>query len=185
MVMEVRRIPNVLVVGTPGCGKSTLCNSVLKRLDDLSSSKSLNGFSMTHLNIANLIKDKNLYYEWDDEMDCSVYDEELLAEELSSYDFSKGGFLVEFHSVEFFEKSQFDCVYVLLTEIEILARRLEARDYTESKVKQNLQCEIFQTCLYDAYEVFGRSKVKSLNSNTEHDLENNTELLFNYLTNSS
>ncbi|EAN32485.1 AAA domain protein [Theileria parva strain Muguga] len=178
--MEGRRIPNVLVVGTPGCGKSTLCESVLKRLDEFFSSDPSESRHVTHLDIAKLIKEKRLFNEWDDEMDCSVYDEELLEKELSTYNLSKGGFLVEFHSVEFFENEQFDRVYVLLTEIETLARRLEARNYSESKVKQNLQCEIFQTCLFDSYEVFDRYKVIPVDSNNEEDLENNTQSVIDY-----
>ncbi|BAM39917.1 conserved hypothetical protein [Theileria orientalis strain Shintoku] len=181
--MSNKRIPNVLVLGTPGCGKTTLCQKVLEKLGEVSQKDSSKDLNITHLNIADLIRDKKLYSEWDNEMDCSVYDEELLDQELQKVDFARGGLLIEFHSSEFFEDGDFDRVYVLLTEIDVLRKRLEDRKYSENKIKENVQCEIFQTCLFDSYEVFDRGKVERLDSNTEEDLENNAQLLVNYFCN--
>ncbi|UKJ90210.2 adenylate kinase [Theileria orientalis] len=180
--MSNKRIPNVLVLGTPGCGKTTLCLKVLEKLGEITEKDSSKKLNITHLNIADLISEKKLYSEWDKDLDCSVYDDDLLDQELQSFEFEKGGFLVEFHSSEFFEDGEFDRVYVLLTEIDVLRKRLEDRKYSENKIEENIQCEIFQTCLFDSYEVFDRDKVVKLASNTEEDLETNAQLLLDYFS---
>ncbi|UKK02251.2 adenylate kinase [Theileria orientalis] len=181
--MSNKRIPNVLVLGTPGSGKTTLCQKVMEKLLEIADKDPSKELNITHLNISDIIREKKLYSEWDNEMDCSVYDEHLLNQELQSFDFEKGGFLVEFHSSEVFEDVDFDKVYVLLTEIDVLRKRLEDRKYSENKIQENIECEIFQTSLFDSYEVFDREKVQKLDSNTEEDLEKNAKLLVNYISN--
>lgn len=47
-----RKVPNILVTGTPGTGKSTFCQLI---------NKSLN---FTYLPIAKLIIDNKLYEDW-------------------------------------------------------------------------------------------------------------------------
>eukprot|EP00442_Polarella_glacialis_P050727 CAMPEP_0115072210 /NCGR_PEP_ID=MMETSP0227-20121206/14100_1 /TAXON_ID=89957 /ORGANISM="Polarella glacialis, Strain CCMP 1383" /LENGTH=165 /DNA_ID=CAMNT_0002458925 /DNA_START=86 /DNA_END=584 /DNA_ORIENTATION=- len=130
--------PNLLITGTPGVGKTTFCEALA----------ATTGFS--HLEVSKVVKERKLYKEWDDEMDCSIFDEEYPG---------AGGCLLDFHSSEFVEDHWFDLVVVLRADTSTLYSRLEKRHYSEAKVKQNVEAEIFQTCLEEAREVFEESNV--------------------------
>ncbi|KAK1443850.1 p-loop containing nucleoside triphosphate hydrolase like protein [Babesia gibsoni] len=137
---------NILVTGTPGVGKTTLCRRII---DDC---------KLKYLNIAELIKDKNLYSEWDDEMDCNIYDEDKLNNELQRMCLEEGGFLIDFHSTEGIDEDDIDHAVVLTTDIEILCGRLKKRGYNDKKIDNNIEAEIFKVCLEDALDAYGEEK---------------------------
>ena len=58
------RHPNILVTGTPGSGKSTLC--------DLISSQ----FGLNNLNVGAVVKQKDLHEGMNDEFDSLTLDED-------------------------------------------------------------------------------------------------------------
>ena len=59
-----RAAPNVLVTGTPGTGKTTLCEQVAAAT------------GLRHVNIGDLVKEQQLHNGWDDEYECLVIDED-------------------------------------------------------------------------------------------------------------
>ena len=60
------RGPNVLVTGTPGTGKTTLCTLVAAAL----------GGRAEHVDVSAWVKTRELYEEWDSERECYVIDED-------------------------------------------------------------------------------------------------------------
>jgi len=65
MAAVVRRSrPNILITGTPGTGKTTLCERLA----------TLTGF--THLNVTEIAKSKGYVEEYDAELDTFVLDED-------------------------------------------------------------------------------------------------------------
>lgn len=60
-----RKLPNILIVGTPGTGKSTTAQMVLQSVP-----------SMRHIEVGALVKDKQLHDGWDDEYECYILDED-------------------------------------------------------------------------------------------------------------
>ncbi|GBE60868.1 TAF9 RNA polymerase TATA box binding protein associated factor isoform 2 family protein [Babesia ovata] len=149
--------PNILVTGTPGVGKTTLCC----RFADES--------RLRYLNVADLIRDEELHAGWDDELECSIYDDKLLRKALKKRGLRDGGFLLDFHSVEGISKKDIDHVVVLSAEIETLCARLKERGYSDKKIDSNIEAEIFQVCLQDAVELFGEDRVTRLPHNTEEE----------------
>ncbi|ORM40889.1 Adenylate kinase isoenzyme 6 [Babesia sp. Xinjiang] len=148
---------NILVTGTPGVGKTTLCKRVV---DDV---------GLKYLNIADLIKAEKLHSEWDDELDCSIYDEKLLKKALAKKELNSGGYLLDFHSVEGIDEDDIDHVIVLTVEIENLSQRLTDRSYSDKKIDANIEAEIFKVCLQDAVDLFGEERVTELPNNTEEE----------------
>ena len=59
-----RSRPNILVTGTPGTGKTSLCEAIA----------SATGYN--HINIGTWVKDKGLHSGWDEEFDCHILDED-------------------------------------------------------------------------------------------------------------
>ncbi|CAK0890788.1 unnamed protein product [Prorocentrum cordatum] len=158
--MAERGRPNVLVTGTPGVGKTTFCDGLAQAT------------GLTHLEVGKLIREKQLYREWDDEMDCSIFDEELVLDALEPL-LEEGGQIVDFHSSGFLQDDWFDLVVVLRVETETLYGRLERRHYGEAKIRENVEAEIFQTCLDEAREAFEDSDVRimEIHHDTQEQLE--------------
>ncbi|KAL8427478.1 hypothetical protein ACSSS7_007718 [Eimeria intestinalis] len=153
----MQRRPNLLVTGTPGVGKTTFSQQLAEELD------------YEYLNVAKLISDESLYSEWDDDLKCSVFDEDRVADRLEEL-LAPGGLVVDFHSCDFMHESWFPLVFVLRAETHILYDRLAARNYPEAKIQENVQSEIFQVLLDEATETFGENKIVQFNSNTMQDL---------------
>lgn len=59
-----RSRPNVLVTGTPGCGKTSLCAEVASQT----------GYQ--HIIVGDWVKEKNLHSGWDDEYQCYILDDD-------------------------------------------------------------------------------------------------------------
>uniref|UniRef100_A0A1I8J050 Adenylate kinase isoenzyme 6 homolog n=1 Tax=Macrostomum lignano TaxID=282301 RepID=A0A1I8J050_9PLAT len=124
--------PNILVTGTPGTGKSTLCQELANRLP-----------SVTHVCVGEVAKANDYFDGWDEATQCHFLDEDRLLDDLEER-LADGGCLVDYHSAELFPERWFQAVFVLRTENSLLYQRLKARNYAEAKVQQNVQCEIFQ-----------------------------------------
>lgn len=62
-----RKRPNILVTGTPGTGKTTMSSALAEAIQ------------LRHINIGELVKEKNLHDGWDDELDCYVINEDLVS----------------------------------------------------------------------------------------------------------
>lgn len=62
--MGSKRLPNILVTGTPGTGKTTTCIMVAEAT------------GYRHINVGDLVKKEQLYSGWDEEFDSYVLDED-------------------------------------------------------------------------------------------------------------
>jgi nucleoside-triphosphatase THEP1 len=71
--MTSRKLPNILIVGTPGTGKSTTAQLVQQSVP-----------SMRHIEVGALVKDKQLHDGWDDEYECYILDEDRVRSLCSS-----------------------------------------------------------------------------------------------------
>jgi broad-specificity NMP kinase len=59
-----RQLPNVLVTGTPGTGKSTTSQQIAEAT------------GLQYVNIGELVKSQELHCGWDKEFDCHIVDED-------------------------------------------------------------------------------------------------------------
>lgn len=164
-----RTLPNILITGTPGTGKSTLGAELALRT------------SLNYVNVGDLAKEQDLYEGWDDKYDCHILDEDRVVDELEAR-MSEGGNIVDYHGCDFFPERWFDIVFVLRTNNSLLYERLEQRNYSEEKVKENVQCEIFQTLLEEARESYDVNIVHELESNNPTDMERNLDQIIQWIT---
>lgn len=156
----MQRRPNILVTGTPGVGKSTFSSQLAEQLD------------YEHINISNIIKDELLYSEYDEEYKCSIFDEAKVYDRIEEI-IAAGGKIIDFHSCDFMHPSWFNIIFVLRAETHILYDRLAARLYTQNKIQENIQSEIFQVLLDEAIQTFGDDKIIQINNNNMDDLTAN------------
>lgn len=164
MRMAGRQKPNILVTGTPGTGKTSMC-SLLADATDLS-----------HINVGDLVKEKHLHDGWDPDLQCYILNEDLLCDELEEQ-MKEGGKIVDYHCCELFPERWFDLVVVLQTDNSILYDRLTNRGYMGQKLQNNMECEIFQVLREEAEESYAHDIIMTMTSNTIEDLSNNVEVL--------
>jgi adenylate kinase len=84
---------------------------------------------------------------------------------------AEGGYIVEFHSVDFFPERWFDLVLVLRTNNTVLYDRLVSRGYSQKKIEENISAEIMCVVLEEARESYDEAIVHELDSNTLADLQ--------------
>ncbi|GAU21619.1 hypothetical protein TSUD_251020 [Trifolium subterraneum] len=172
MVLENgnRKKPNILVTGTPGTGKTTM------------STRLAEATQLKHINIGDLVREKNLHDGWDDELASYVLNEDLVCDELEDV-MEEGGNIVDHHGCDFFPERWFDCVVVLQTDNTILYDRLINRGYRDSKLSNNVECEIFQVLLDEAKASYAENIVVALKSNNILDIKRNVATLTDWISN--
>ncbi|MDK2947859.1 adenylate kinase [Methanolobus vulcani] len=125
------------ITGTPGTGKT----SVTRLLEEDPY------YQVIHLN--ELIKEEKLYSEIDTERDCVVADmDQVYDRVLELQDRSYTATIVDSHLSHHIA----DIVIVLRTDPAVLKGRLEKRNYSEEKVKENLEAEALDIILAEAVE---------------------------------
>jgi len=163
-------LPNILVTGTPGTGKTTTCARIAE----------LAGFK--HIEVGALIRDLKLYDSWNDEFNVSEFDEDKVCDELETR-LAAGGCVVDFHSVDFMPERWFKLVLVLRTDNQVLYPRLESRGYAENKIGENIDAEIAQVCLDEATAAWPQGMVIELQSDNADQLESNAQRTMQWLEN--
>ena len=161
-------LPNICITGTPGTGKTSLAKELCRRVE-----------ALLYVDLGHEIKTRKLFSEWDDEFDASILDEDKVLQFLNSLVLSRpqGGIVVDFHSVGFLPSDSFAGAVVLRADTNVLWDRLAARGYSEAKVKENVESEIFQTSLEEAAEAFGEDQIMERPNNNLQDAEDNLKLL--------
>ncbi|OZJ06154.1 hypothetical protein BZG36_01043 [Bifiguratus adelaidae] len=157
-----RKIPSILVTGTPGTGKTTTSEMIA------------NATGLEHIDVGKLCKEKNMYESYMEDFDTHVLDEDKLLDELEEV-LAPGGKVVDFHTCEVFPERWFDLVIVLRTNNTVLYDRLQTRKYNERKVTENIECEIMQVVLDEAKASYAEEIVIELQSNSVDDMEENVE----------
>ena len=61
---QARKLPNILITGTPGTGKTSLSENLA------------NETGMKHIDVSSLIKEKSLHDGRDEEFDCFILNED-------------------------------------------------------------------------------------------------------------
>lgn len=168
-VVVSKTLPNILLSGTPGTGKSTLA----KRLSEAK-------LGLTWVNVGDFAKEKGFLGAWDEEYQCHELEEDPLLDEMEEM-IAKGGCLVDHHVTDFFPERYFDIVFIMRTENDKLYERLSQRGYNGKKFQDNLQCEIFQTILEEARESYPTEIVHELRSDIESDIESNVDRIRSWI----
>ena len=161
-------LPNVLITGTPGTGKTSTSQLVAER----------SGFKC--VNVGDLVKQHECHEGKDGEFDAYILDEDKLCDVMEPI-MAEGGCIVDFHSPEFFPERWFELVLVLRTNTEVLFDRLGARGYNEKKQAENMECEIMEIVSEAAKESYAAEIVHELQSNTIEELESNVDRVLSWI----
>ncbi|CAD5226965.1 unnamed protein product [Bursaphelenchus xylophilus] len=170
---EARTKPNILVTGVPGTGKSTLAPKIAEKC------------SLKFMDINKMILDYKLHSGYDNEYKSFILDEDKLLDHLEEYfdDLnSDGGLVIDYHACDFFPERWFDYVIVLRCDNTQLYDRLKTRNYSEKKLRDNIECEIFGTIAEEAEDAYKEGIVHQLQNSLPGDLEKNLEMVAELVT---
>jgi len=165
-----RTRPNVLVTGTPGTGKTTLCEALASATQ------------MNHINVGNLVVEKGLHSGRDEMWNSYILDEDKVCDELEEI-MCSGNTVVDHHTCDFFPERWFDLVVVLRTDNSVLYPRLEQRGFNQRKITENIECEIFQVVLEEAHDSYQQEIIVELQSNTVEEMQSNLNKLTSWVSN--
>ena len=133
----------IIVTGTPGTGKSALARHLAKTARFL------------YIDVNFIIALKKLGKGFDLERKCQIIDEKQLRKalldliQLHTKKRSRG-IIIDSHLSTCLPRSKVDLCIVTTCSLKTLQKRLKKRRYSEEKIRENLDCEIFDVCLMDA-----------------------------------
>ncbi|KFD58968.1 hypothetical protein M514_00131 [Trichuris suis] len=162
--MVRRTKPNFLVTGTPGTGKTTVCNRVVQLTP------------LELINLSDLARKHGFLEKFDDTFQCPVVDEDELFDYMEAK-LLQGSCIVDYHACDIFTPRTIDAVFVLRCDTEILYDRLVSRGYGPAKLQSNMECEIFDYLVEEAMNAFPHDRVFVLKNNNEQDVEVNANLI--------
>ena len=132
----------ICVTGTPGAGKTYYAKKLVSDLTDL---------EYKYVDVKEIIKENKLEEKFDKKRDCNVIDTKKLNSILIKL---KGNIVIDSHLSHYLPKKFVDYVIVVrCSNLKELKKRLEERRYSNEKIRENMDCEIFDVCLVEALEL--------------------------------
>jgi adenylate kinase len=165
-------LPNILVTGTPGVGKTSLCTLLESQLPE---DFGVTGFQ--YVKLTDLIKEKKLYTKWNEEFDVPEFDIDMVCDELEPLMSGRGGIILEFHSCDFFPERWFQLVVLLRCDNTNLYDRLKERGYNEKKITENIECEILEVLKEEVESSYQPDIVMELQSSSVEDMQSNLQII--------
>ena len=164
-----KTLPNILITGTPGCGKTQHA----ARLKEL--------LEFKFFNISDIVKERHYYSTFDEDFQSYIVDEDKVLDDLEE-PIAQGCCVVDHHTCDFFPERFFQLVVVLRTNNTILYDRLKARGYNQLKLQENMEAEIMGVVSEQAEESYSSDTVVELASDTPEQLENNCERILQWIS---
>ncbi len=142
----------IIVTGSVGTGKSKVAKKLALE----------KGYE--YINVAKLVKKGKLYDKYDRKRRTYVVDtkklNKFLIKLIKTYKNNKiKGIVIDSHMSHYLPKKYVDLCIVTKCELKRLRKRLVKRKYNKAKIRENLDCEIFDVCLNEAKEKGHKVKV--------------------------
>lgn len=163
--MTHRKLPNIIITGTPGCGKTSHAQEFTSQHPEF-----------THINVSDFARDNECIEGYDNERDSSIVNEDKLLDLLEPLS-EEGGLVLDWHCCEIFPERWIDLVVVVRCNNTLLYERLEKRGYSQSKITENVQCEIMQVLLTEAQDSYDNNIIVELQSEDLDSLDDNVSRL--------
>jgi len=149
----------IIVSGSVGSGKTTIAKKLSKKLN------------YKYIDVSKIIKKEKLFDYYDKKRKCSVVDIKKLNKFLiKKIKDSKKDQIIDSHMSHHLPKKYVDLCIITKCDIKELSKRLKKRKYTKTKIKENIECEIFNVCEEEAkilnHDIFVIDTTKGINIST-------------------
>ena len=132
----------VIITGSVGTGKTTLAKKLAKNLN------------YRYIDVNKLIEKEEISSGYDRKRRCKIIDIRRLNNLLINLiNNSKKNLIIDSHLSHYLPKKYVDLCVVTKCDLKVLEKRLRKRGYTKDKIRENLDCEIFDICLNEAKEL--------------------------------
>ncbi len=135
----------IIITGSVGTGKTALARKLSKKL------------KFKHIDVNQVVTEYNLAESYDKKRRCKVVDTKELNKALkdkikwAKKDLEKG-IVIDSHLSHHLPKRLVDLCIVTKCDLKVLEQRLKKRHYSKTKIRENMDCEIFDVCLNEAKE---------------------------------
>lgn len=130
----------IIVTGTPGTKKTTLAKAIAKK------------YKLKYVDVNKVIKENNLREKYDRKRKTWEIDTEKLNKALLEIIKKNKKIVIDSHLIHYLPKRYVDLCIVTKCDLKELEKRLKKRKYSKAKIRENLDCEIFDVCLMEAKE---------------------------------
>jgi adenylate kinase len=131
----------IIVTGTPGTGKTTIAKLIAKK------------YKLKYIDTNKIIKANKLILGYDKKKQTNIVDHKKLAKILVEMIKKNGNLVIDGHLSHYIPKKYVNLCIVTKCDIKILKKRLEKRRYSFEKIRENLDCEIFDVILNETIEL--------------------------------
>ena len=153
----------ICVSGTPCTGKTTLARKLSKQ------------FNYEYIDVNKLIKDNKLNEKYDKKRRCYIVDIKKLNKLLIKLINAKENLVIDSHLSHYLSKKYVDLCVITKCDLKVLEKRLKKRKYNKSKIRENLDCEIFDVCLNEAKE--RKHKIIEVDTSKKTNISNIKKLI--------
>jgi len=134
-------LKTIIVTGTPGTGKTYLAKKLAKK------------FNFQYIDVNELINKNKLAEGYDKKRKCKIIDIKRLNRFLINLiKKSKKNLIIDSHLSHYLPNKYIDLCIVTKSDLKTLKKRLNKKGYDKEKIKENLECEIFDICFNEAFE---------------------------------
>jgi adenylate kinase len=135
----------ILVSGTPATGKTAYAKKLAKE----------KGYK--YIDVNRLIAKYNLSEGMDRKRNSKIIDTEklnrVLIEVIDKEKKKQKGIVIDSHLSHYLPSDYADLCIITKCSLPTLKKRLQKRGYSENKIRENLDAEIFDTCASEAMEI--------------------------------
>jgi adenylate kinase len=133
-------VKTIIVTGIPGTGKTSLAKKLAKKLH------------FSYIDVNAILRKGSIWYGYDRKRKTKIIDtRELNFALIKAINSNKEqGIIVDSHLSHYLPKRHVDICVVTKCDLKELEKRLMKREYSKSKVRENLDAEIFDVCLDEA-----------------------------------
>lgn len=130
----------IAVSGSSGTGKTIIAKALARKL------------RYNYIDVNKLIKDNGLRGKYLKKFDSYEVDVKKLNKILISLIKKNNNLIIDSHLSHYLPNKYVDYCFVCKCDLKVLKNRLKLRGYSDIKVKENLDSEIFDVCLVEATE---------------------------------
>ena len=140
----------IIISGTPGCGKTSVANELIKLIDG------------KIISLNELVTSSDLSFEFDEERKTYIVDFQtflpLVLQKINEIKLIKPQFLIiESHFSDIIPDKFIDYIFILRCDPDELIKRLKVKNFEKKKIMENVQAEILGNCV----NYFLEKKIKS------------------------